>query len=79
MTDKEKASVATEASADFKEANVCTPIVAERWPDVNDCLHLRDVVSQIADKDKNIALVVKAIYPGFNRQLLSQCQPIWRM
>lgn len=74
MTDKEKASAATEASAVSVGADVCSPIVAERLPDVNDCLRLREVISQIEDKDKNIALVVKAAYPGFNRQLLSQCQ-----
>jgi hypothetical protein len=74
MSEKEKASVATEAGASSVGADACSPIVAERSGVVNDCLHLRDVVSQIEDKDKNIALVVKAAYPGFNRQLLSQCQ-----
>ena len=74
MTDKEKASAATEANAVSVGADVCSPIVAQRKPDVNDCLHLREVIDRIDDKDKNIALVVKAAYPGFNRQLLSQCQ-----
>ena len=74
MTDKEKASVATEASAASIGADICASIVADRPADVNDCLRLRELINQIEDKDKHIALVVKAAFPGFNRQLLSQCQ-----
>jgi len=51
-----------------------TPILSSTWPDVNDCLQLRDICQSTGAQGKEIALVVRESFPKFNRQLLAQCQ-----
>lgn len=51
-----------------------TPILSSTWPDVNDCLQLRDICQSTGAMGKDIALVVRETFPKFTRQLLAQCQ-----
>ena len=48
--------------------------VANSMPDVNRCLHLREICESTGAMGKEIALVVRETFPKFNRQLLAQCQ-----
>lgn len=48
--------------------------VADPPPNVNRCLRLKDVRLQSGTMAKDAALVVRKIFPKFNRQLLAQCE-----
>ena len=42
--------------------------------DVNPCLQLREIRQQTGAMAKDAALVVREVFPKFNRQLLAQCE-----
>ena len=69
---KGDAPAATEASPRCDGS--VTPILSSTWPDVNDCMQLRDICQSTGAQGKEIALVVRESFPKFNRQLLAQCQ-----
>ena len=48
--------------------------VAHRVPDVNDCMRLREIRMNTGAMAKDAALVVRDVFPKFNRQLLAQCE-----
>lgn len=57
-----------------KSATSSTAIVANRTPNVNDCLRLREIRMDTGAMAKDAALVVRDVFPKFNRQLLAQCE-----
>lgn len=57
-----------------KTATSSTVIVANRAPNVNDCLRLREIRTNTGAMAKDAALVVRDVFPKFNRQLLAQCE-----
>lgn len=57
-----------------KTATSSTAIVANRVPNVNDCLQLREIRTETGAMAKDAALVVRDVFPKFNRQLLAQCE-----
>lgn len=69
---KEDAPAGTEASP--RRCDSVPTILASTWPDVNDCLNLRQICQSTGAQGKEIALVVREEFPSFNRQLLAQCQ-----
>ena len=48
--------------------------IAHRAPNVNDCLRLREIRTDTGAMAKDAALVVRDVFPKFNRQLLAQCE-----
>ena len=48
--------------------------VTHREPNVNDCLRLREIRVDTGAMAKDAALVVRDVFPKFNRQLLAQCE-----
>ena len=70
--EKEDTSAGTEASSKCDGSVPC--ILSSTWPDVNDCMQLREICQSTGAQGKEIALVVRESFPKFNRQLLAQCQ-----
>lgn len=69
---KEDTSAGTEASS--KRNEPVSSILASTWPDVNDCMKLRELIQSTGAQGKEIALIVRDSFPKFNRQLLAECQ-----
>lgn len=72
--DKEKENAPDAAGAPSQMGINADPSVANSLPDVNRCLHLREICESTGAMGKEIALVVRETFPKFNRQLLAQCQ-----
>lgn len=70
----EKENAPDAAGAPSQKGINAGPSVANSLPDVNRCLHLREVCESTGAMGKEIALVVRETFPKFNRQLLAQCQ-----
>lgn len=51
-----------------------TASLSNRAPDVNDCLRLKEIRQQTGMMAKDVALVIRDVFPKFNRQLLAQCE-----
>ena len=68
----ENASAATETPSE--KGSYAEPSLSANLPNVNDCFHLREICESTGAMGKDIALVVRDIFPSFNRQLLAQCQ-----
>lgn len=71
-TKKEDASDAAETPS--KSADGYTDTVSNPWADVNRCLKLREIRQETGVMAKDVALVVREVFPKFNRQLLAQCE-----
>lgn len=48
--------------------------VSNPTADVNNCLRLKEIRQQTGAMAKDAALVVRNVFPSFNRQLLAQCE-----
>jgi hypothetical protein len=72
QNEKESAPAGTGTPSECDGSVPC--IVTPSWPDVNDCLQLRDICRSTGAQGKEIAMVVREQFPKFNRQLLAQCQ-----
>lgn len=72
-TKKENAPAATEAPSSDKLV-LTSSSLSESPLDVNHCLMLREIHQKTGAMGKEIALVVRDVFPKFNRQLLSQCE-----
>lgn len=55
-------------------ANTCKFILSDSSCIVNLCLVLRRIMAQTGAMGKDAALIVRRIFPKFNRQLLTQCK-----
>lgn len=72
--DKAKDAPDAPGTPSDKSATSSTAIVANRTPNVNDCLRLREIRMDTGAMAKDAALVVRDVFPKFNRQLLAQCE-----
>ncbi len=72
--DKAKDAPDAPGTPSDKTATSSTAIVANRAPNVNDCLRLREIRTDAGAMAKDAALVVRDVFPKFNRQLLAQCE-----
>lgn len=70
---KENAPAATEAPSSDKLV-ITSSSLSNSHIDVNHCLMLRELHKQTGAMGKEIALVVRDVFPKFNRQLLAQCE-----
>jgi hypothetical protein len=70
---QEDASDAAEPSSQ-EIAFGCGVSLSNPRSDVNHCLQLREIRQQAGVMAKDAALVVREIFPKFNRQLLAQCE-----
>lgn len=61
----------TPSQSDSTESGVSVTEIPE---DVNLCLRLREIRQQTGAMAKDAALVVRKVFPKFNRQLLAQCE-----
>lgn len=70
---REDASDAAETPS--QDSTICTSrIVSGLQGNVNPCLRLREIRQQTGAMAKDAALVVREVFPKFNRQLLAQCE-----
>lgn len=72
--DKAKDAPDAPGTPSDKSATSSTAIVANRTPNVNDCLRIREIRVDTGAMAKDAALVVRDVFPKFNRQLLAQCE-----
>ncbi len=71
----EKEDTADAPAMPSKQSGISTdPILSDPRPNVNDCLRLRQIRQQAGAMGKDMALVVRDVFPKFNRQLLAQCE-----
>ncbi len=70
---REDASDAAETPS--QDSTICTSEIVSGLPgNVNPCLRLREIRQQTGVMAKDAALVVREVFPKFNRQLLAQCE-----
>ncbi len=57
---------------DWRRDSTC--ILADPYQDVKNLLRLKEIREETGSMAKDVAMVVREKFPGFNRQLLSQCE-----
>lgn len=72
--DKAKDAPDAPGTPSVENGSVADTRVAHRAPNVNDCLRLREIRTDTGAMAKDAALVVRDVFPKFNRQLLAQCE-----
>lgn len=72
--DKAKDAPDAPGTPSTENGSVADTRVTHREPDVNDCLRLREIRTDTGAMAKDAALVVRDVFPKFNRQLLAQCE-----
>ncbi|MBR2132673.1 MAG: hypothetical protein IJ955_09130 [Oscillospiraceae bacterium] len=67
------AATGTPSSGNNGDCNSASTL-SDPYRDVNQLERVKDLLEDIGAMDKDVALVVRDMFPKFNRQLLSQCK-----
>ena len=71
---QEQKEDAPDAAGTPSQNGVATTSVSDQLENVNHGLRLREIRQQTGAMAKDAALVVREVFPKFNRQLLAQCE-----
>lgn len=71
---QEQKEDAPDAAGTPSQSGVVTTSVSDQLENVNHGLRLREIRQQTGAMAKDAALVVREVFPKFNRQLLAQCE-----